>query len=65
MTIQTENKFMEYQIKEYAVAYMALRNPMYEQLDRAYRDKIYQQMNNNLWSNNPGEIERWCDDGGR
>ena len=25
---------------------------------------IYQALMNNLWGNNPGELERWADDGG-
>ena len=57
--------FLRTQIKQYAIDYMALRNPMYEILDRAYKDKIKQGLLNNLWSNNPGEIDRWYDDGGR
>lgn len=28
-------------------------------------DRMYQAMMNNLWGNNPGELERWADDGGR
>lgn len=28
------------------------------------KDRIYQDLNNNLWDNNPGELERWADDGG-
>ena len=27
-------------------------------------DAIHQAMNNNLWDNHPGEIDRWADDGG-
>jgi hypothetical protein len=65
MTIESENQHLKFCLKQYAIAYMAIKNPMYDRLDRIYKDKIYQQMNNNLFSNNPGEIERWCDDGGR
>lgn len=50
--------------KEYAVAYMAMRNPMFEHYDRVYRDKIKHGLLNNLWGNNPGELDRWVDDGG-
>lgn len=28
-------------------------------------DKMRQVMLNNLWDNNPGELDRWADDGGR
>jgi len=37
----------------------------FDRYERAYRDSMFQAMNNNLFSNNPGEIERWVDDGGR
>lgn len=29
------------------------------------RDRMFQDMNNNLWDNHPGELDRWADDGGR
>ena len=29
------------------------------------RDRMKQDMLNNLWDNNPGELDRWADDGGR
>ena len=51
--------------KEYAVRYMQLKNSIFEILDRHYRDKCLQGLMNNLWSNNPGELERWADDGGK
>jgi hypothetical protein len=32
--------------------------------DRRWRDRMHQDMNNNLWDNHPGELDRWADDGG-
>ncbi len=58
------NQATKYAIKKYAVAYMAMRNPMYERLDWLYRDRIKQGLLNNLFDYNPGELERWADDGG-
>ena len=52
-------------IKKYAIAYACMRNPMWESLERRYQDKIKQGLLNNMWSNNPGELERWADDGGK
>lgn len=52
-------------IKEYAVAYMAMRNPMYERLEWYRNDRIKQGLLNNLFDYNPGELDRWADDGGR
>lgn len=33
--------------------------------ERWWRGLMRQHMLNNLWDNNPGELERWADDGGR
>lgn len=32
---------------------------------RRQDDRRFQAVQNNLWDNNPGELERWADDGGR
>ena len=33
--------------------------------DRYHRDRAYQSKMNCFWDNNPGELDRWADDGGR
>ncbi len=38
---------------------------MLRRIMREQDDLRYQAMQNNLWGNNPGELERWADDGGR
>lgn len=59
------NLVTKFSIKEYAVAYMAMRNPIFEQLQHYYKDRLEQGLLNNLWDYNPGEMDRWADDGGR
>lgn len=51
-------------IKQCAISYMAMRNPMFERIDWWYKDRIKQDLLNNIWGYNPGEIDRWVDDGG-
>ena len=50
--------------KEFAESYAKMRNPMYEALDREYR-RTRQAMQSNMFDNNPVEIDRWADDGGK
>lgn len=58
------NSTTRFAIKKYAVAYMAMRNPMFERLQHYHKDRMEQDLLNNLWDYNPGEIDRWADDGG-
>ena len=55
-------------IKQYAVEYATRVNPaterMIEAMIRRHNGIVYQGLMNNLWDNNPGELDRWADDGG-
>ena len=42
----------------------AITPEMINRAARWWQDKMYQAMMNNLYSNNPGELDRWADDGG-
>jgi hypothetical protein len=48
---------------------MALQNPatqiLVERNRRYWLDRTRQELLNNYWGNNPGELDRWADDGGR
>lgn len=37
---------------------------LYIEACRRQNDRMRQALVNNLWGNNPGELERWADDGG-
>ena len=58
-----------FQIKEWVLRYMAILNPatriILERQQLYWLDRRRQEMLNNLWDNNPGELDRWADDGGR
>lgn len=54
-----------YALKQMAVSYMVRPNPAFEWAKRVYRDQLRQGLLNNLWDYNPGELDRWADDGGR
>lgn len=58
-----------FQIKEWVTRYMALQNPatqiLVERNRRYWLDRTRQELLNNYWGNNPGELDRWADDGGR
>ena len=58
-----------FKMKELAVQYMAIQNPatriLLERERRRWIDKCRQGLANNLWGNNPGELDRWADDGGK
>ena len=51
--------------RQIAATFVTLRNPMWERMEQARRDRIDQCLRNNLYDNNPGELDRWSDDGGR
>lgn len=36
-----------------------------EAMYRRHHDRMKQHMLNNIWDNNPGELDRWADDGGK
>ena len=56
-------------LHEIAMRYVGTKNVGLELLlarsEARQRDCMRQAMLNNLWGNNPGELERWADDGGR
>ena len=56
-------------MKEWAESYMRIQNPalriLLEAQQRRWLDKCRQGLLNNFWDNNPGELDRWADDGGR
>lgn len=56
-------------IKPTAIEFLPIPSSLCEDAYRRYaylrRDQVRQGLLNNLWDNNPGEIDRWADDGGR
>ena len=51
------------QVGGFLVACHGWSDPLWLAFKRE-RDLMRQALMNNLWDNNPGELERWADDGG-
>ena len=47
-----------------AIEFLTSPNPLWWYYERRRRDRMYQSLMNNLYDNNPGELDRWADDGG-
>lgn len=63
------NEVGNLQIVDRKIQYVTTQNPMLRRLlensRRHWLDRCRQAMAGSLWGNNPGELERWADDGGR